>query len=336
MRRPALLAIDGGGSKIDAVLLRRDGTVFGSARMQSSEHDGTDGPHHLGLVGAAVAAVCRDADVDTNGRPVADLGVYCLAGADFPADDRRITRWLRTEGFTTEDLVRNDTFAVLRAGTDRPWGVGVVCGYGINCAGVAPDGRITRFPAVGYGDWGGGMDIGGAAVWHAIRAEDGRGPKTVLATLVPEHFGMKRPRQILEALYFGRLPESRVVELPPLVFRAAIESDAVARSIVDRQADEIVALAGTAIRRLRMQKEDVDVVLGGGIFRNDDDLFFKRIQEGLTHVAPNSGIRVLTAPPVIGAALIGLDRLGASRAAQQRVRRVLTHDRLGAETLGRD
>ncbi len=43
-------------------------------------------------------------------------------------------------------------------------------------------------------------------------------------------------------------------------------------------------------------------------------------------------VRVLTAPPVIGAALIGLDRLGASRAAQARLRRGLTHERLTAQT----
>ena len=55
-------------------------------------------------------------------------------------------------------MVDNDTFAVLRAGTERGWGVAVVCGAGINCVGVSPDGRHARFPALGTitGDWGGG------------------------------------------------------------------------------------------------------------------------------------------------------------------------------------
>ena len=76
-------------------------------------------------------------------------------------------------------MVRNDTFAVLRAGTERTWGVAVVCGYGTNCSGVAPNGRTFRFPAFGdlSGDWGGGHDIGAAALWHAVRAEDGRGER---------------------------------------------------------------------------------------------------------------------------------------------------------------
>ena len=163
-------------------------------------------------------------------------------------------------------MVRNDTFAVLRAGTDRTWGIAVVCGYGTNCSAVAPDGRTFRFPAVGdiSGDWGGGHDIGSKALWYALRAQDGRGERTALERVVPQYFGLRRPRQVMEAMYFGRLPSERVVELPPVVFRAARDGDAVARSIVDLQADEVVAMAGAAMRKLRMRALDVDVVLGGG------------------------------------------------------------------------
>ncbi len=332
-KRPAVLAVDGGGSKIDAALIRRDGSVLGAARTLVNDADQYGGEEHMNHVVGAVAAACADAGVEAK-FPVAELGVYCLAGADLPADDRRIARWLSAREITGQEVVRNDTFAVLRAGTDRSWGVGVVCGFGINCSGVAPDGRITRFPSVGQlsGDWGGGTDVGSAAMWHAVRAEDGRGGRTTLAQLVPQHFGFKRPRQVLEAMYFGRLDEDRVSELAPTVFRAARAGDPIARSIVDRQADEVVALAGTAIRRLRMARLDVDVVLGGGIFLNDDERFYDRIRNGLEEVAPAVRVRTLTAPPVIGAALVGLDRLEAPRAAQARLRRSLTHERLTPET----
>lgn len=333
-RRAAILAVDGGGSKIDASLLRKDGTLLGAARIRTREFEENGGNGHMQQVVDAVVAACADAGVSLDRFPVADLGVFCLAGADLPADDRKIARWLHGRGLATEDLVRNDTFAVLRAGTDRSWGIGVVCGTGINCSGVAPDGRITRFPAVGpiSGDWGGGADIGGAAVWHAIRAEDGRGEKTSLADVVPRAFGYRRPRQLLEALYYGRVDEERILRIAPLVFQEAEAGDPVARSIVERQADEVVAMAGTAIRRLRMTKLDVHVVLGGGIFRNHDERFFARIREGLQEIAPRASIRLLTSPPLIGAALLGLDRLGATGAAKTRARRALTHERLTPET----
>ena len=89
--------------------------------------------------------------------------------------------------------VANDTFALLRAGVDEPRGVAVVCGAGINCAGLLPDGRTARFAAVGKisGDWGGGQQLADEAFWWAARADDGRGPATALATALPAHYGAR-------------------------------------------------------------------------------------------------------------------------------------------------
>ena len=101
---------------------------------------------------------------------------------------------------------------------------------------------------------------------------------------------------------------------------------------MNRQADEIVTMAGASIRRLRMTKLDVEVVLGGGIFRNRDPSFFERIREGLLRIAPASSIVPLGAPPVVGAALIGLDLVGARPAARRRLRAALTDERLAPHT----
>lgn len=337
MRRPAILAIDGGGSKMDAALLSRGGNVIAAHRVTSARYQQTGDDAFLGQIERAVAAVCTEAGIDPGRRPVADLGVFCLSGADLPQDDRRIGRGLRRHGWASGDLLRNDTFAVLRAGTERNWGVAVVCGYGTNCTGVAPDGRMLRFPAVGpiSGDWGGASELGAAAAWYAVRAEDGRGPKTSLRTSVPAHFGFRRPRQLLEALYFGRMDEVRLSELAPTLFAAAADGDEVARSVVMRQADEIVTMAGTAIRRLRMRELDPDVVLGGGVFRTRWAPFFDRISEGIAQAAPGARVVRLTAPPVVGAAMLGLDELGAGLAARGRARAALTHARLTHHTAAR-
>lgn len=337
MRRPALLAIDGGGSKTDAVLLGRDARVLAARRVASGGYHETGDDAFLDQIAAAVDAVRDEVGMDLERTPVADLGVFCLAGADLPVDDRRILKGLRRRGWVAEPVLRNDTFAVLRAGTDRSWGVGVVCGTGTNCTGVAPDGRIFRFPAVGgiSGDWGGGWDLGEAALWHAIRAQDGRGRQTSLREAVPAHFGMRRPNQVMEALYLRNLPEDRLPGLAPVVFHEAAEGDAVARGLVDRQADEVALMANVAIRRLRMTRLDPDVVLGGGIFRNGWEPFFTRIQDGIHALAPQARVVRLSAPPVLGAAMLGLDVLGAGRSAHERARAVLTHERLSAETAPR-
>jgi N-acetylglucosamine kinase-like BadF-type ATPase len=335
VRSPAaILAVDGGASKVDAALLRRDGTVIGAARVRSNGYEVTGDEAFLDDIARAIDEACRAAKIDGERRPVANTGVFCLAGADLPVDDRRIARGLHARGWSGADVLRNDTLAVLRAGTDRAWGVGIVCGSGMNCTGVSPAGRIFRFPALGIisGDWGGGGDLGGAALWHAVRAEEGRDGRTALRELVPQHFGFRRARQVTEAIHAGGIHEHRLRELAPVVFAAATGGDPIARAIVDRQADEVVGMAGTAIRRLRMTSSDPHVVLGGGIFRTTDRVFFERIADGLAAICAGATVRVLTAPPVVGAAMLGLDLVGASRAAHARAHDALTHERLAAQT----
>ena len=322
--RPAVLAIDGGDSKTALALVARDGSLLTTMRIPRSSHVG------LGRDGASFKALsdvireaCARMGIELDGTPVAQTGVYCLAGADLPADDRRIERALRLKGWTSSTLVPNDTFAVLRAGTDRGWGVGVVCGTGMNCSGVGPDGRVVRFAALGdiSGDLAaGGGWLGRNALGAAIRARDGRGPRTMLERLVPAHFRLARPSSVMEAVYVGRIDERRLSELPPVVFRAAAQGDAVALALLESVADEVVAMAGGAIRRLRLQSRDVEVILGGGLFHRDDGPFLDRVRHGIAAVAPRAAVRRLTVPPVIGAALLGLDHVGAPRSAGARLR----------------
>jgi N-acetylglucosamine kinase-like BadF-type ATPase len=261
------------------------------------------------------------------GGKVVPLGVYCLAGADIAVDDRRIAAAVEGLGLSRRSIVRNDTFAVLRAGTDRSWGVAVVCGTGMNCAGVGADGRFVRFPSFGElsGDkaHGGGW-LGRSALGAAIRARDGRGGRTVLESTVPEHFGMSRPAALMEAIYVGRVQNERLSELAPVVLKAAAGGDEVAGQLMDQMVEEIVATANAAIRRLRLTKRDVHVVLGGGVLRAMDEDLIARITKGIREVAPEAVIMQLAAPPVLGAALIGLDELRAPDAARTRVRKALS------------
>lgn len=313
------------------MLLGRDGTVVGAARHRAYANFNLGHQPPLPVVAEAI----RQADgAHPLAPPVARIGVYCIAGADLPLDDRRIARLMRGEGWTQQVVLRNDTFAVLRAGTDRGWGIAVVAGSGLNCAGVGPDGRVVRFPSLGdtSGDraHGGGW-LGSSALGAAIRGRDGRGPRTELERLVPEHFAMSRPAKVMESLYVGSLPQRRLYELAPVVFKAAKQGDAVARGLIDELADEVVTQSNAAIRRLRMASLKFEVILGGGLFRSGDSRLLKRIRDGVTALAPRAELRRLDAPPVLGAALIGLDQIHASKAAHARVRKELTEKRLTAK-----
>ena len=307
------IAVDGGNSKTDVALVREDGEVVITAR------GGGSSPQHLGVEGAlAVIGGLLEQAQDELPVEVAEL---LLAGVDFPVEEDAVRAGIEQRGWAEQVSVDNDTFAVLRAGTDARWGVAVVCGAGINCVGVAPDGREARFRALGWttGDWGGGGDVGRDAVSAAARSEDGRGPKTVLETVVPAHFGLSTPSELAEAVHFGRIDGARAIELAPVVFAAAAD-DAVAAGIVDHLASEVVALARVAITRLGLEDEPVEVVLGGGLLRHPTPGLLSAITRGLAEVGPTITAHSTSAPPIVGAALLALDALGAAPAAYARVR----------------
>jgi len=259
-----------------------------------------------------------EAGVARGAAPFAEVAALLMAGVDFRSDEEQLAAAAANRGWAQQTVVENDTFAVLRAGTDRGWGIAVVCGSGINCVGVSPDGRHARFPSLGAitGDWGGGYDVGLAGVVAAARSEDGRGPKTSLERAVPAHFGLSTPQDLAEAIHRGRVSQSRIIELAPVVL-AESEHDPAAGEIVDRLATEIVALARVALKRLELE-EPVEVLVGGGLVQAGDGRLVDAVSSGLAAADLNLTVRATSSSPIVGAALLGLDELGASREAKSR------------------
>lgn len=313
------LAIDGGNSKTDAALVREDGAVLGLAR------GGGSSPHHLGAEAAADVIGALIEELAPPDQPAEAL--LLLAGVDFPDEEEAIEELAAKRGWAARTRVRNDTLAILRAGTELGWGVAVVCGAGINCLGVAPDGREARFPALGpiTGDWGGGVDIGTEALFAAARSEDERGPRTILEARVPEHFGLQTPTELAHAIHRGRVSERRLLELAPLVFELAAD-DAVAAAIVDRLVSEVVALVRVASSRLRLDESVFDVVLGGGLLQHAAPALVAAIAHGVHLTAPGAVVKPTAAPAIVGSALLVLDDLGADADAKDRARQELERE----------
>ncbi|MEV6317024.1 BadF/BadG/BcrA/BcrD ATPase family protein [Streptomyces sp. NPDC051776] len=324
----AVLAIDAGNTKIDVALVGADGRVLGAARGGGfSPPSAGIGPAVDALAATvreavAAAGTVRERSGPRETGPVAGHVSACLANADLPDEERQLRQALQTRGWARTTDVRNDTFAILRAGAEEPRGVAVVCGAGINCVGMLPDGRTARFPAVGRisGDWGGGAHLAEEALWFAARAEDGRGEPTALSATLPAHFGLPTMYGLIEALHLRKLPGRRKHELAPVLFATAADGDPVARRIVHRQAEEVVALATVALDRLGLLTEAAPVLLGGSILAARHTLLHDRIAGLLATRAPRAVLRVVTAPPVLGAALLGLDATGAPPGAHARLR----------------
>jgi len=118
MNGQVLLAVDGGNSKTDLALVGADGRLLALARGPLSS------PHHIGLDGclavlerllerALHAALLWPVEL-----PVA-VAQLLLAGVDFPSEEQALDQALAGRGWARRVVVGNDTFAVLRAGTER-------------------------------------------------------------------------------------------------------------------------------------------------------------------------------------------------------------------------
>jgi len=309
------VAIDGGNSKTHVAIGSTDGRLHAFVRGPGSCSDVIGVPDAVALLDSLVRQAVAQAGMPV-GTELSRAEVY-LAGADLPVEVDVLMKAVGEAGWAREHRVDNDLFALLRAGTANPDAVAVVCGAGINCIGRAGDGRTARFAALGEitGDWGGGHHLAKLALWHAARGEDGRGPLTALTPAVPDHFGLSTVEEVAAAIHFGELDRDRIDELSPVLFTVAAAGDAVAREVVARQAQEVIALATVAAGRLGLLDKPHAVVLGGGVLAARHPLLHNAVVEGLLAAAPLAQIGIVTDPPVVGAALLALDALGPTDAA---------------------
>jgi N-acetylglucosamine kinase-like BadF-type ATPase len=318
-----VLAVDGGASKTDVWLLTADGAIVGSARGEGSNHQFSGLDAAMDAVGSAIGMTMVDAGFDGGVHPIAGFGVFCMAGLDLPVDEQRLTGAITSRGWAATATVLNDSLAVLRAGARSGWGVGVVCGSGLNCVGLGPDGSMVRFPSLGElsGDLAaGGSWLGVRALGLALRARDGRGGPTGLVESVAAHFDRIDPESVLAAVYTGEVAYGRLFELAQVCMEAAAAGDRVAAAAVEFLADEVVAMVTATSRRLGLTGQALEVVLGGGLFDGEYPGFGARIEAAVREVVPEALFRRLDAAPVLGAALLALDAVGASDGAKRRLR----------------
>ncbi len=311
----AVIAVDGGASKTDAALIGMDGALLNQVRGPGSN------PQLLGWREAAARLTeLRDRLVlDAPPHAVLRTHLY-LAGLDLPheiaAAEKALSSW-------QADVIDNDIFALLHAGTRSATAIAIICGTGMNAVGVTARGRVIRYPALGAlsGDWGGGDGLGRAALWHAARAIDGRGPATSLTFALPRVFGLQHITQLLEAIHLGRLNEGAFSQLTPVLFAEADAGDSIAAAVVDRQAEEIALLARATLQAMAVDDdEDVPLVLGGGVVAAGSRRLMRQIADRVAQLAPTAVIQVVDAPPVLGAGVAALTAAGAGDEAIDRFR----------------
>jgi N-acetylglucosamine kinase-like BadF-type ATPase len=275
--RPTLaVAIDGGNSKTEVVVLAEAaGELVEPARAIGAGSGA--GP---GAVVSAVSSVLGGMRIDP-----ASVGSVsaAVAGLDFPGDEAGYGAAL-SELFPRAVVeVVGDAVAVLEAGAGRGEALAIVCGAGLNAVARGPYGLAT-VPALGWlsGDSGGGDELGRAAVRAAARAEDGRGPSTLLLGRVLAEIVASDTAELARAIRDGAVSMRQVGALAATVARTAADGDAVAMELLADSAREALLLADVVVRRSwdgSSVPEGTLAILAGGLFA--DPGFRETVSAGL-------------------------------------------------------
>ena len=300
-----VLGVDGGSTKTIALVADLEGRIAGGGRAGNSNWTGADVGRPMQVVMDATNQAMGQAGV--RGADIA-LGVFGLAGADWPEDHEVRRTHLERAGVARRVIVKNDAFVGLRAGARSPYGVVIAAGTGCNVAAIAPDGREWHFGH--YARYGGAITIGREAVLAVLRAEDGRGQPTSLTGIVLGALGYDSPEALLRGQVAGRLEKRHLTSLCPLVFQAAHAGDAVARSLIADQGRALAEYAVAIIRRFQMEDDAFDVVLSGGVFRGMGTLLIDTITFLVHMAAPRAKLVRPRLEPAVGGVLLAYDALG--------------------------
>jgi N-acetylglucosamine kinase-like BadF-type ATPase len=325
-----VLGMDGGQSKTVAVVADETGLVLGVGRSGNCNYQGQGIETAMTEVQTAAEGALAMA-----GLSRVSVAFYSVAGADLPEDFAVLRPAIGGLDLADRTIVDNDIVAALRSGTESPDAVAVGWGSGTNALGRNAAGQEVRLPALGQisGDWGGGADLGREAIWLVARAADGRGEPTALTELVLPALGVATAEEMIRRLYLTKVPAKEILDLAPLVFRAARDGDAVARKLVERSGEEVVVTALALLRRLDLLGNVADVVLAGSIFRGEGTLLLDTVRGRLAAEAPLARIVIPELDPVLGSLLCALDALGVPTSEDVRRRaqesyETLRHHRL--------
>ena len=300
------LGIDIGATKSHALIADAQGHAvgFGSYGPGSHEMVGYDGLH------TALHAI-TDTALASAGLAKADIAGagFGIAGYDWPGDAAPHHEVIASLELSAPYALVNDTIIGLVAGATEGWGVGVVSGTGSNCWGRDRHGREGRM--TGGGDWfaeyAGGGDLVAKAVQAVALAWGRRGPETRLTEVFLALTGAADALDLLEGIYRGRYTLSPANA--PLVFQVAAEGDAVAQVVIRWAGRELGSLAIGVIRQLGFEALDFEVVQIGSLY-NGSPAMSETMLATIHEVAPGANAVRLTAPPVVGGVLLGMEKAG--------------------------
>ncbi|MGC9318367.1 MAG: N-acetylglucosamine kinase [Armatimonadota bacterium] len=292
------LGIDGGGSKCDAVLVARDGTVAGWGR---------GGPTHPWYDSREVIAASFADAVTEALEGVRDARLWVAGGFHSP------DAWdvVRAAGEVVATLRAGEVQLALASAGER-WGMVVLAGTGSFVHVRTEQGRERHVGGLGpvLGDYGSAYDIGLKGLRAAFASTWLESRRTSLMDAVPEALGVEALPKVFDLVYHQQALSRRdIAALSRVVDREAEAGDDIAVRCVREAADELADFAVELVEELGMQDADLPVIASGSVAQSSR-LWWERVCERIAEVVPGMRAMIPRVRPAVGAALIALREMG--------------------------
>lgn len=305
--RRAVVGVDGGGTKTQAVVLDANFAILGEGLA------GPSNPLRVGIANAATAIreaidrACEGARIRRTDLVAAQIG---LAGARRKELSARMREALVGLGIG-EVVVVGDADIALYGATEGEPGLIVIAGTGSICCGVNARGK--RACAGGWGpiagDEGGGAWLARRALRAIAHAADGRGPATSLTLSACSYFHVSDPNDLSTAIYAPTITNERLAGFGKYVIEAAKARDRIAREIVAEGGRELGTSAAAVIRNLKLERESFQVAYVGRVFEAAGELVLSPLSEEVKRVAPKAYLAPPRFSPAVAAARMAREHL---------------------------
>lgn len=143
-----------------------------------------------------------------------------------------------------------------------------------------------------------------------MRASDGRGKSTLLTEAVLEALDVPSVDELLRNLYLDKIPRKKIMALVPILFKTAEKGDEVARELIIMMGIETGVTARALIRRLGLEEQNPEVVLGGSVYKGEGSLLLNTIKSEIHKNYPGVHVKKPQFEPVVGAGLLALESIG--------------------------
>lgn len=298
---------DIGGTHTRILITDQNGNVLGLGDGGSGNHEGVGYDGFEAAVAKGTHQALSTANLTLDQINGAGFGI---GGYDWPSERQRHLDRLVKIGFKMPLEIVNDTVIGIIAGSEAGWGIGIVSGTGCNCWGWDHErNRIAHL--TGGGGWMGEAAGAGDVVARAVRAVShawsGRGPQTQLSQVMVDIAGANDIEDLFEGMMDMRYHLRAAAA--PHVFKTAYAGDPVAIEIIHWAGAELGEMAKTIIKQLQFETLTFDVVMIGSMW-DGGPMLIEKARETIQAYAPGAHMVRLSAPPVVGAVLLGMEAAG--------------------------